>query len=68
MRMFALMVALVSWRHEWETLCCFWFMAMGTGQAVEAGIEVIKKVGENKTVQEAGKGVLARWLDSGFKH
>ncbi len=48
-------------------LFIFWLIAMGIGQAVEQTTKVVKKVAENETVQEAGKGLLARWLDSVFK-
>ncbi len=42
----------------------FWLLAVALSQAVEKTTEIAKKVAENETVQEAGKGLLARWLDS----
>jgi hypothetical protein len=51
----------------WWTLFIFWLIAMGIGQAVQQTTKVVKKVAENEAVQEAGKGLLARWLDSVFK-
>ncbi len=51
----------------WWMLYIFWLIAMGIGQAVEQTTKVVKKVAENEAVQDAGKGLLARWLDSVFK-
>jgi hypothetical protein len=51
----------------WWMLFVFWLIAMGIGQAVEQTTKVVKKVAENEAVQDAGKGLLARWLDSVFK-
>ncbi len=51
----------------WWMLFIFWLIAMGIGQAVEQTTKVVKKVAENEAVQDAGKGLLARWLDSVFK-
>ncbi len=51
----------------WWMLFVFWLIAMGIGQAVQQTTKVVKKVAENEAVQEAGKGLLARWLDSVFK-
>jgi hypothetical protein len=51
----------------WWMLFIFWLIAMGIGQAVQQTTKVVKKVAENEAVQEAGKGLLARWLDSVFK-
>ncbi|HEY7159379.1 MAG TPA: hypothetical protein VH575_35870 [Gemmataceae bacterium] len=51
----------------WWMLFVFWLIAMGIGQAVQQTTKVVKKVAENEAVQEAGKGMLARWLDSVFK-
>jgi len=44
-----------------------WLIAMGIGQAVKGTVDVTKKVLENETVQEAGKGIFAAWLESVFK-
>ncbi len=49
------------------TLFILWFLGVGVGQLSKQTTKVVKKVAENETVQEAGKGVLARWLDSVFK-
>lgn len=51
----------------WWMLFVFWLIAMGIGQAVQQTTKVVKKVAENEAVQDAGKGLLARWLDSVFK-
>jgi hypothetical protein len=51
----------------WWMLFIFWLIAMGIGQAVQQTTKVVKKVAENEAVQDAGKGLLARWLDSVFK-
>ena len=51
----------------WWMLFVFWLIAVGIGQAVQQTTKVVKKVAENETVQEVGKGLLARWLDSVFK-
>lgn len=48
----------------WWMLFIFWLIAMGIGQAVEQTTKVVKKVAENETVQEAGKGILGAWLES----
>lgn len=48
-------------------LFILWFLGVGIGQLFQQTTKVVKKVAENETVQEAGKGLLARWLDSVFK-
>ena len=48
----------------WWMLFVFWLIAVGIGQAVQQTTKVVKKIAENEGVQEAGKGLLARWLES----
>lgn len=51
----------------WWMLIIFWLIAVGFGQLFRKTTEVVKVIVEDETVQETGKGLLARWLDSLFK-
>jgi hypothetical protein len=41
-----------------------WLIGIAIAQAAEKTTKVVKKIAENEGVQEAGKGLLARWLES----
>ena len=69
LNMFAIMFADSDW---FGGVCCwgffiFWLMALGIGDAVTGIGKAAKKIAENETAQEVGKGVLASWLESYFK-
>jgi hypothetical protein len=45
-------------------LFAFWLFAMGIGQVCSGIWNTSKKVLENETTQEVGKGLLHSWLES----
>ncbi len=58
------------WSFEgycWFGLLMLCWFAWSIGSAAKDAAKIVKKVAENEAVQDAGKGLLARWLDSVFK-
>jgi hypothetical protein len=48
-------------------LLFLWLIGMAIAQAAEKTTKVVKKLAEDEGVREAGKGLLARWLESLWK-
>jgi hypothetical protein len=61
------------WPFDWSCsgiaftgfLVLVWILYL-IGQAASAAVDVAKKVVEDETVQDIGKGFFAAWLDSTF--
>jgi hypothetical protein len=59
------------WPFDWSfdgfcfiCLMLFWWFAWSIGSAAKDTAKAVKKIAENETVQEAGKGILGAWLES----
>jgi hypothetical protein len=62
------------WPFDWSCsgflvfmLLLLWWLCWSAASAANKAAEAAKKLAENETVREAGKGILAAWLDSLFK-
>ncbi len=59
------------WPFDWSfdgfcviSLLMLWWFAWSIGSAAKDAAKTVKKLAENEKVQEAGKGILAAWLES----
>jgi hypothetical protein len=48
-------------------LVMLWWLCWSAASAAKDAANAAKKLAENETVREAGKGILAAWLESLFK-
>ena len=62
------------WPFDWSCsgflffmLLMLWWLAWSASSAAKDAAKAAKKLAENETVREAGKGILAAWLESLFK-
>ena len=59
------------WPFDWSLdgflfimLVLFWWTAWSVKETAKDAAKAVKKIAENETVQEAGKGILGAWLES----
>jgi hypothetical protein len=48
-------------------LLILWWLCWSASSVAKDAADAAKKLAENETVREAGKGIFAAWLDSFFK-